>query len=79
MPLLEYAYNKSVHVSTQETPFYITYRYHPKSKRRESPAMENFAKCLMEIHSIMKEYIKEDQSRYNAFANVEKKTKLSSR
>ena len=62
LPLAEFAYNNSTHASTQETPFYINYRYHPKidmllAWREESPVAEDFAKQMEELHTIMKMHL----------------------
>src|SRR4051794_19521962 len=56
LPLAEFAYNNSIHASTQQTPFYANYGYHPKldlwaSTGEKNPAAEDLAKHLSEIQA----------------------------
>jgi len=78
MPLVEFAYNNSVHASTQEPPFYINYGYHPQidmlqTWKEETLATDNFATCLKKLHLTMEEHIKEAQVHYKKFANIKRK------
>ena len=78
LPLAEFAYNNSTHVSTQKMPFYINYGHHPKvdmllAWRGESPAAEDFAKQMEELHTTMKMHLEQAQSCYKEIANVKRK------
>ena len=78
LPLAEFAYNNSRHASTQETPFYINYGHHPKIDmllvwRGESPAAEDFAKQMEELHTTMKMHLEQAQLCYKEIANVKRK------
>jgi hypothetical protein len=51
LPLAEFSYNNSVHASTQKTPFFVNYGFHPKFevlklKNSRNPAAENYASVL---------------------------------
>lgn len=75
MPLTKFVYNNSAHASTHEIPFYINYDYHPKidillTWKGESPAVENFAIHLKELHEMMKVHLQEAQAFYKEFANT---------
>ena len=78
LPLAEFAYNNNTHASTQETPFYINYRHHPKidmlpAWRRKSPAAEDFAKQMKKLHIIMKMNMEQAQLCYEKIADVRRK------
>jgi len=45
--------------------------------RGESPAIENFATCLKELHSTMKEHLKKAHVHYKEFVDVRKKEQLN--
>ena len=78
LPLAEFSYNNNTHASTQETPSYINYRHHPKidmlpAWRGESPAAEDFAKQMEELHTTMKMHLEQAQSSYKEIADVKRK------
>ena len=78
LTLAEFAYNNSTHASTQETPFYINYGYHPKidmlpAWRGESPTTVDFAKQMKELHTTMKMHLEQAQSCYKDIADVKRK------
>jgi len=74
LPLAEFAYNNTVHASTQQTPFYANYGYHPKFDmlkpiENENPAAVDFATRLSELHALMKIHLREAQDRYKGAAD----------
>jgi len=76
MPLAEFAYNNSVHTSTQQTPFFINYGYHPKIDmlsiwKGESPIAKDFTKHLKELYAKIKVNLQEAQTRYKKFVDVQ--------
>lgn len=78
IPLAEFAYNNSTHASTHQTPFYINYGYHPRidmlpAWKGESPAAENFAMRMKELHGVMKTNLEEAQARYKKSADGKRK------
>jgi len=78
MPLAKFAYNNSVHASTQEPPLYINYGYHLKidmlpTWKEESPTTNNFETCLKKLHLTMEEHIKKAQVHYKEFVDVKRK------
>ena len=78
LPLAKFAYNNSMHASTQEMPFYINYEHHPKidmlsAWRGDSPAAKDFAKQMKELHIITKMYLEQAQSYYKEIADVKRK------
>jgi hypothetical protein len=74
LSLAEFAYNNSIHASTQQTPFYANYGYHPKldmlaSTGDKNPAAENLAKHLSEIQAILKMQLQQAQDLYKTSAD----------
>jgi hypothetical protein len=74
LPLAEFAYNNSIHASSQQTPFFANYGYHPKldllgTSKDENPAAEDFAKHLMEIQTTLKLQLQVAQDSYKASAD----------
>ena len=78
LTLAEFAYNNSTHTSIQETLFFANYGHHPKidmlpAWKGESPAAEDFANQMKELHATMKSHLERAQSRYKEVANVKRK------
>jgi hypothetical protein len=74
LPLAEFAYNNSIHASTQQTPFYANYGYHPKldlwaSTGEKNPAAEDLAKHLSEIQATLKMQLQQAQDQYKTSAD----------
>ena len=66
LPLAEFAYNNAIQGSTQQTPFFANYGYHPKFdqfnfNKVENPTAEDLATRLSEIHTEMKDKLLEAQ------------------
>lgn len=78
LPLAEFAYNNTVHSSTQQTPFFANYGYHPRLdtfdfSKVDNPAAEDMANRLSELHAIMKAQLKKAQERQKINADVYRK------
>jgi len=74
LPLAEFAYNNSVHASTQQTPFFANYGYHPKLDllggfKDENPAAEDLSKHLVEIQTTLKLQLQAAQDSYKISAD----------
>ena len=59
LPLAEFAYNKTIHDSTKQTPFFANYGHHPRFDQfqlstSKNPAAEDLATRLLEIQKDMK-------------------------
>jgi hypothetical protein len=68
LPLVEFAYNNTIYRSTQQTPFFANYGYHPNFdqfdfNKVENPATGDLATRLSEIHTEMKDNLLEAQDR----------------
>ena len=79
--MAEFAYNNSIHASTQQTPFYANYGFHPKldmlkSSKGRNPAVEDLPKQLLEIQTILKMQLQQAQDSYKVFADEFKKKSL---
>jgi len=74
LPLAEFAYNNSKHASTQVSPFYANYGYHPRlsveitksQETQHNPAAEGWVKHLRRIHEELQENLKVAQRHYKA-------------
>ena len=69
-----FAYNNTLHASTQSTPFFSNYRYHPKldllsSSTNGNPATEEFVKQLSELQTTLKLQLQSAQEAYKASAD----------
>jgi hypothetical protein len=58
LPLAEFAYNNTIHASTQHTPFYANYGHHPKldlldPSKIDNPTAEDFATRLLQLQDAM--------------------------
>lgn len=76
--MAEFAYNNTVHSSTQQTPFFANYGYHPRLdtfdfSKVDNPAAEDMANRLSELHAIMKAQLKKAQERQKINADVYRK------
>jgi hypothetical protein len=74
LPLAEFAYNNTLHASTQQTPFFANYGYHPKLDllnpvANNNPAAESFARQLSELQATMRLQLQTAQESYKAFAD----------
>jgi transposase InsO family protein len=68
LPLAEFAYNNTFQGSTQQTPFFANYGYHPKFdqfyfNKVENQRARDLATRLSEIHTEMKDKLLEAQDR----------------
>ncbi len=78
LTLAEFAYNNTVHASTQVTPFFSNYGYHPRldtldCAKSESPAAESFATHLSELRETMRVQLEAAQERYKTAADIFRK------
>jgi hypothetical protein len=69
LPVTEFAYNNSVHSSTQVTPFFANYGYHPRATllldtSAPDPTTHDFTRPLAELHQYCKEQVAVAQSQY---------------
>ena len=72
--LAEFAYNNILHASTQQTPFYSNYGFHPKldllsSSANSNPAADDFARKLSQIQDILKLQLQATQESYKTSAD----------
>ena len=71
LPFAEFAYNNTLHASTQQTPFFANYGYHPKLDMlnpvaNNNPAAEGFAKQLSELQATLRLQLQIAQESYKA-------------
>jgi hypothetical protein len=72
LPLAEFAYNNAKHASTQVSPFYANYGYHPRMSIADqfshdqgmNPTAHDFAKRLERIHQDLIRNLREAQAKY---------------
>jgi hypothetical protein len=74
LPFAEFAYNNTLHASTQQTPFFANYGYHPKLDllnpgANNNPAAEGFAKQLSELQATLRLQLQTAQESYKASAD----------
>lgn len=73
LPLLEYAYNDTVHSATKETPFFLNYGFHPRgascSAACNIPAAESFVENLDRALVKAKDLLAEDKFRQMAISD----------
>ena len=74
LPFAEFAYNNTLHASTQQTPFFANYGYHPKldllnPMANNNPAAEGFAKQLSELQAMLRLQLQTAQESYKASAD----------
>jgi hypothetical protein len=74
LSLAEFAYNNTLHASTQQTPFFSNYGYHPKldllsPSMHSNPAAEGFAKQLSELQAMLRLQLQTAQESYKATAD----------
>ena len=74
LPLAEFAYNNTLHASTQQTPFYANYGYHPKldllsTSRHNNPTAEEFTKHLSQLQATLKLQLQTAQASYKTSAD----------
>ena len=74
LPLAEFAYNNTLHASTQQTPFFSNYRYHPKldllsPSTNIDPAGEGFAKQLPQLQATLRFQLQTAQKSYKVIAD----------
>jgi hypothetical protein len=76
LPLAEFTYNNAKHSSTQLSPFFANYGYHPRAILRvrtptndypQNPTAENLVQRYSTIHQQVKEQLKEAQSQYKEY------------
>src|SRR5579859_282180 len=71
LPVAEFVYNNMQNASTQLSPFFANYGYHPRGtitlvEESINPHAEDFAKRLQEAHQDLQVYLKQAQDRYKA-------------
>ena len=75
LPLAEFSYNNSVHSSTQKTPFFANYGFHPRFDFDQmttplNPTAEKLVLDLQKLHRDVKEQLKAAQENMKKFANI---------
>jgi hypothetical protein len=75
LSFVEFAYNNTIHASTQQTPFYANYGHHPKldllnPSKIDNLAAAEFATRLLQFKHTMKLQLQEAQDRYTASADL---------
>ena len=78
LSLAEVAYNNTIQGSTQQTPFFANYGYHPKFDQFnfnivDNPAAGDLAIRMSQLHNEMKEKIQEAQERQRKNADKHRK------
>ena len=78
LSLAEFAYNNTIQGSTQQTPFFANYGYHPRFdqfnfNKVENPAAEDLATRLSERHTLMKDKLLEAQGKQKDNADKSRK------
>jgi transposase InsO family protein len=78
LPLAEFAYNNTIHASTQQTPFYANYGHHPKldlldPSKANNPAAADFATRLLQFQDAIQFQLQEAQDRYKASVDESRK------
>ena len=74
LPIAEFAYNNSPHATTQVSPFFANYGYHPKATLtldvtvRDSNA-HDFSRSLSELHDYCREQVAISQAQYQGPAD----------
>jgi hypothetical protein len=73
LPMAEFAYNNSASASTKVSPFFANYGYHPRFSATvttvTTPAAEEFAKQLQQIHAQCRKNIADAQAVYKEYAD----------
>jgi hypothetical protein len=74
LPLAEFAYNNKVHVSTQQTPFYLNAGQHPRMgfepiRKSKVEAAEDFTKQMKGIHEEAKSALTKAADEMKRFAD----------
>ena len=74
LPLAEFAYNNSTHSSTQVSPFFANYGYHPSisvtlDTSVPSPDAHDFSKSISELHEYLRKEIRVAQEQDSLHAN----------
>ena len=74
LPLAKFAYNNTLHASTQQTPFFSNYGYHPKldllsPSTNNNPVAEEFAEHLSKLQATLKLQLQTSQESYKATAD----------
>lgn len=74
LPMAEFAYNNSSHSSSNTTPFFANYGYHPSitvssDKSVPSPEAHDFSRQISELHAYLKTELKTAQDQYIRSAN----------
>jgi hypothetical protein len=82
LTLVEFAYNNTIHASTQQTLFYANYGHHPKldlldPSKTDNPATEDFAIRVLQLQDAMKLQLQKAQDRYKASADESRKEQPS--
>jgi hypothetical protein len=78
LPLVEFAYNNTIHASMQQTPFDANYGHHPKldlldPSKADNPAAVGFATRLLQFQDTMKFQLQEAQDHYKASTDESRK------
>ncbi|HEY6407467.1 MAG TPA: RNase H-like domain-containing protein, partial [Ktedonobacteraceae bacterium] len=73
LPLAEFAYNNAKHASTQTSPFFANYGYHPRMsivdptpREGANPAAEAFVEKFERVHNDLRHTLRKAQLQYKA-------------
>ena len=74
LPLAEFAYNNTTHVSTGTTPFYANYGYHPRLDFQQTsavvvPSAEERVRQLQALHGKLQQDLAQAQVHYKEMAD----------
>jgi RNase H-like domain found in reverse transcriptase/Reverse transcriptase (RNA-dependent DNA polymerase)/Integrase zinc binding domain/Chromo (CHRromatin Organisation MOdifier) domain len=75
LTLAEFTYNNSKHSSTQVSPFYANFGYHPNFRLKTihsqlTPAAESFVEKLKDVHRELKDQLSNAQKNYEKYYNM---------
>ena len=75
LPLAEFSYNNTIHSSTQKSPFYANYGFHPRFDFNQlatafNPAAERVARDLEKLHKDVKEQLETAQRTMKKYADI---------
>jgi RNase H-like domain found in reverse transcriptase/Reverse transcriptase (RNA-dependent DNA polymerase)/Integrase zinc binding domain/Chromo (CHRromatin Organisation MOdifier) domain len=81
LPMAEFTYNNAKHASTQVSPFYANYGFHPRlsidvesPKRHQNPAADEWINHLHRVHRALPEALRSAQEQHKKYYDAHKKS-----